>query len=71
MVGWSAQGLPLVLLLALLPLPVAAQTNPAAPLPALPSVVLETFPESAWRFNARSTSPKPVRMTPRRVGRLA
>ena len=47
MVGWSAKGLPLVLLLALLPLPVAAQTNPAAPLPALPSVVLETFPESA------------------------
>jgi len=47
MVGWSAQGLPLVLLLALLPLRVAAQTNAAASVPALPSVVLETFPESA------------------------
>ncbi len=45
--GWSAKGLPLVLLLALLPAGVAAQTNPAAPLPALPSVVLETFPENA------------------------
>ena len=48
MVGWSAQGLALVLLLALQTAAVvAAQTNPAAPLPALPSVVLETFPESA------------------------
>ena len=45
--GWVAKGLPLVLLLALLPPRVVAQTNPAASLPALPSVVLETFPESA------------------------
>lgn len=45
--GWSAKGLPLILLVALLPPPLLAQTKSAASLPALPTVVLETFPENA------------------------
>ena len=52
MFGWSVRGLPLVLLL--LSPRLAAQTKPAASLPALPSVVLETFPEDARDAIARA-----------------